>query len=166
MARRGRYQAAMEGLEGFEISATVFDTRSGLSLQRQIGLRDDPDDALFRVHHGNSSHLVLLHKSFAGLDILAIPTGERSQGNDFFDWRGFRIHALGDDGTAQIAVGDHSDQFSGLLIIHNRHGTDVSIAQDFGDRLCRVGEHTTSGIAAHNFSDLHRITSESAASQS
>ena len=41
LAAVGPYQAAIEVCEAFEISATVFETRSG-----QIGLSDDADDAV------------------------------------------------------------------------------------------------------------------------
>ena len=71
-----------------------------LVLQRQIGLRDDADDAVFGIHNGNSPHLVLPHQALAGLDIFAITARERSQREEFFDWRGSRIHAFRDDGAA------------------------------------------------------------------
>jgi len=96
---------------------------------------------------------------FASLDIGALPAREWRQADESFDTRGLRIPAFGDDRAAQIAIGDHTNQFPQLLVGHNRHGTDISIAQHFRDRLRAVTWDATSRVAAHDFSDLHGFTS-------
>src|SRR5712664_3307679 len=73
-------------------------------IQRQISLRDNSNDTVLCIHNRYSSYLVLLHQSLTNLDIFAIAACERSQGNEFSDRRGLWIHALPNDGAAQIAI--------------------------------------------------------------
>ena len=86
----------MEGRESFEISATVFDTRSGLSFECQIGLSDNSDNAVLGINDGNSPYLMLLHQAFTSFDIFAITTGDWGCPNEFVDLCGLGIHALCD----------------------------------------------------------------------
>src|SRR4051812_9399184 len=124
-------------------------------VQCQIGLRDDANDAILRINDGDSSYLVLLHQTFASLDILTVTACERSQADKFFDFCCFWIQALRHDQAAQVPVRDHPDEFTRLLTCHHGHGADVAITQDLGDRLCAVAEHAADWIAVHDFSNFH-----------
>jgi hypothetical protein len=52
-------------------------------------------------------------------------------------------------------VCDHTNEFFGLLICHQGHGTDVAVAQDLGYRLRVISQHAAGWIPVHDLSDLH-----------
>jgi hypothetical protein len=53
-------------------------------------------------------------------------------------------------GAAKIAIRNHANRSSRLLIRHNGHGTDIAIAQDSSNGVCAVGEHAAGRILAHD----------------
>jgi hypothetical protein len=55
--------------------------------QGKVGLRDDPNDAVFFVDDWDSSNLVFLHQALAILHILTITADRRIVGNEFLDCR-------------------------------------------------------------------------------
>jgi hypothetical protein len=58
--------------------------------------------------------VLLENQALAGLDVFAIAARERNQGNEFFDWRGFRIHAFSDGRSSTYRGSNHPDEFSRL----------------------------------------------------
>ncbi len=126
-------------------------------MQGQVSLRDDADDTVIGVHDGNPPDLMLLHQSLTVFDILAIAARDWIQADEFFDGRSLGIQSVGDNRTAEIAIGNHANEFPGLLIGNDWNRADVSVSHHHGDALRAIVWSATGWVLAHYFSNFHDL---------
>jgi hypothetical protein len=80
------------------------------------------------IHHRHAPDLMLLHRPFAFLQVLAITASHRVQADEFLNRSTLWVETFGDHRTTQISICDHSDELARLLIFHDWNATNVMVA--------------------------------------
>ena len=150
-APRGSSQDAIEGCGAFEISATVFETRSGLSLSARSACETMP---MMRSSASTIGSLRTWCSCIRRSQVSIFSPSRHVNGAELINFSILAVFGskpLRDDRAAQIPAGNYPHEFARLLIGHRRHGTNVPITQDLGHCLSAVAQHTAGEISTHDF---------------
>src|SRR5690606_19312058 len=124
-------------------------------VHRQVGLRDDADDAVLRVQHRYPPHLGALHHSHDRGDVIASPDRAHVSRHVLVHRTVVRLVARSHAADRHVPVRDHAEQPPVRVALDDGHHADLVFAELAGDVADRGAPLHDDRVRGHQLGCLH-----------